>query len=110
MAPYLIDSKFSIQEKLLLFRLRTRMVDVKSNFSNGVDDISCDLCFKDEPQTQQHLLVCTEIMNNCPELVLNNVVVYDDLFKKSSLQLECVRLFTKVLETKQKLTSMGSQI
>ena len=45
-APYLIDSKFSIYEKLLLFKLRTRMVDVKCNFSNGLDDISCDLCDK----------------------------------------------------------------
>ena len=84
--------------------LRTFMIDVKANFSNGLSDISCQFCDKSEPQTQQHLLSCSEIRNNCAELVNNIEVEYSDLFKTTSRQLKCVRLFTKILNTMQNLT------
>ena len=40
-ARYLTESKFNIDDKILLFSLRTRMVDVKCNFKNGNIDILC---------------------------------------------------------------------
>ena len=105
-SSYLIDSKFTIQEKILLFSLRTRMFDVKGNFSNGFADLSCNFCKQNEPQTQQHLLVCEAMMKNCPELANNDEIVYADIFKSTNQQLKCVRLFANILKAKQKLTPL----
>ena len=102
-ASYLTDSKFNIDDKILLFSLRTRMVDVKCNFKNGIADISCSFCDQNEPQTQQHLMVCPEIFKNCPEMANNHDVDYSDLFKDTDRQLKCVRLFRKILNTMQKM-------
>ena len=103
-ARYLTDSKFNIDDKVLLFCLRTRMIDVKGNFKNGFADISCSFCDQNEPQTQQHLLVCPKITKNCPELANNNNIDYSDLFKDTDRQLKCVRLFRKILDTIQKMS------
>ena len=60
-SPYLMSRNLSTREIQTLFSLRTRMVDVKDNFSSGnTDNLWCKLCslFK---ETQQHLLECPEI-------------------------------------------------
>ena len=79
------------------------MIEVKANFSNGYTDVSCNICDQNEPQTQQHLLNCPEILKNCPELANNNEVVYSDLFENENRQLRCVRLFKIIINAKQKL-------
>ena len=38
---YLVSSKFTDTEKFLLFRLRTRMIDVRENFKNKVQFMLC---------------------------------------------------------------------
>ena len=93
-APYLTDSRFHIDEKILLFKLRTSMSDVKGNFKNGLVDISCGLCQENEPQTQEHLLSCTELINNCQDLYNDREVEYSDLVQGVNKQLKCVRLYS----------------
>ena len=44
---FLLETKFSTKEKQLLFRLRTRMTDVKNNFKSQYQDLTCNLCDKD---------------------------------------------------------------
>ena len=51
MATYLKDSKITTDIKQLIFRLRTRMVNVKDNFGTMYGDTSCDLCKLNVPQT-----------------------------------------------------------
>ena len=43
---YLKSYKFKTEEKQLLFRLRTRMTNVKCNFKTMHDNIQCNLCDK----------------------------------------------------------------
>ena len=70
--PYLKSPKFSTDEKQLLFKLRTRMTDVKCNFESMFDDnTECNLCNEGKPQTDSHLLDCTKIIQNCPDLANN---------------------------------------
>ena len=56
--PYFDDPRLSRNDVELLFSLRTRMVDLKKNFSNKYGgDLSCKVC-KVEIESQEHLLVC----------------------------------------------------
>ena len=69
------SSPLSIVEKQFFFSARCRMLDVKCNFKNGNSDLLCRKCRK-EPESQQHILVCPEIVKT------PNNFEYDDLFKK----------------------------
>ena len=68
-AKYLLSKNLSIGEAQTLFKLRTRMVDVKDNFKNGQkENMWCKTCqiFK---ETQQHLLDCPTLRSRTKTLV-----------------------------------------
>ena len=48
---YFIDTKFNRKEKELLFKLRTRMSDVKLNFRSMHQDLKCNLCDENARQS-----------------------------------------------------------
>ena len=56
--PYLNSYKFKTVEKQLLFKLRTRMTNVKLNFKSMHENKDCNLCGEGIPQTDNHLLDC----------------------------------------------------
>ena len=61
----LTDAKFTHKEKQLLFKLRSKMIDVKGNFKNMyLGNLECSLCRECDIQTQDHLLVCQKIISN----------------------------------------------
>ena len=90
---YLEDPRFSKSDVELLFALRTRMIDVKSNFSNKYgDDVACRTCnFNVVIESQEHILNC-DGLNEEPE---KRKVEYTDIFKNVDKQLEIVRVFKK---------------
>ena len=99
---YLVSLKFNIKEKALLTKLRTRMIDVKNNSKNNYQNImSCDLC--GEFEDQKHLLNCKVLIENCEALFNDSIVEYEDIFGTEIKQLTAVRLYMKVLETREKL-------
>ena len=59
----------------LIFKARTRMLNIKNNFRNGRDEILCDLCHKDV-EDDRH------IFNDCGELVeLRGDIQHEELFR-----------------------------
>ena len=56
-AEYLKDSRFNTREKQLLFKLRSRTLDVKQNFKNQHKTPWCVSCGLFQ-ETQSHLLQC----------------------------------------------------
>ena len=64
------------------------------------EDISCDICGENVPQTQEHLIECKEIVNKCPELYNDRNTEYSDLFGGTRKQLKFTKLFKKILDTK----------
>ena len=77
----------------LLFKLRTRMLDVKENFKNLYLDTSCRFCGKSD-ENQRHLLNCEVIIQHCPELYNDRIVQYDDIYDENpSIQLRVTKLF-----------------
>ena len=67
-SPYLTDNRFSRSERDLLFKLRSRTVQVNNNFQNGnLENMMCDLC---------NLFTCThEHVLSCPVLTVKCTIV-----------------------------------
>ena len=96
------NCKLKYEDKQLLFKLRTRMTEVKHNFRNKYADQICPLC-KSEEDTQYHLINCQRILENCPDLAENINIEYEDIFSNGSKQMEAAILFSKVWKTREKL-------
>ena len=95
---YFDDQRFSRSDVELLFKLRTRMVDLKSNFSNKYGtDIACRLC-QVQVECQEHILKC-EALKAKVEIAPH--VVYEDIFKNVDKQLEAVQVFKKLLRERE---------
>ena len=85
------------------------MLDVKINFKNFYTDDKCRLC-KNEQENQSHLLNCSELIKNCPELYNDMIVKYDDLFSENiKKQHRVIELYMKVLEVWEKMTNTEEQ-
>ena len=100
---YVKSYLFRTDEKQLLFKLRTRMTNSKSNFKSMHGKIDYNLCDKNLPQTDSHLLDCTAILENCPNLARDSVSEYEDIFGNLEKQLKITKLFKEVFEAKQNI-------
>ena len=65
-----------------MFALRARMIDVGENYPNKYQTKHCPVC-RDEKirDTQEHILVCTQLTKNNKQLS-KTLPRYEDLFKK----------------------------
>ena len=95
---YLGSHRLSITEKQLLFKLRTRMIDVKANYPNLYkSDLVCSLCDSNSIENQQHVLVC-------PSLIVHSStkIQYTDIFSDNTeKQIEAVKHWNNVLKLRK---------
>ena len=79
-AKYLLSNNLTTEEIQTLFKLRTRMVNVKENFKNGhIENMWCRNCqlFK---ETQQHLLECPILRSKTKHLIKFEELEYNMIF------------------------------
>ena len=95
--PYLIDSRFSKEERNLLTSLRSRCYSAKTNFRKLYrNDLNCRLgC--DSPESQYH------IFTQCTFIEIPPNVVYDNIFQNAALQKEVIKSFLSIDKRRQKL-------
>ena len=98
---YLLDMNHNLEDKYLIFKLRTRMIDVKMNFKGQDIDTKCNFC--DIEESQDHLLDCHTIIQNCKELYDDTVVEYEDIFNNATKQFQMAKLYKLALETRDQL-------
>ena len=92
---YITDTRFSVSEVQLLFRLRTRTFPVKENLKNKYrDDLSCEFC-RIGYSTQQHQLECPVIKKFVPELA-EQQCNYSDIFGTVEDQLRIVKTYSEI--------------
>ena len=97
---YLKSDKISTTKKKILFKFRTRMVNVGHNYGNKK---CCPLC-KIEEDTQKHMLECIIMKLNCTEIYHSNSN-YNDIFNLNEEKIVNVaNLCEKVLRTREILT------
>ena len=102
-AEYLNSPKFNTQQKQLLFRLRSRTLDVKMNFPGQHKDLLCISCGV-YPESQGHLLQCPKLIANLGYLAdktskLNEYDIYGDIEKQQII----VNIYSDILEVRGKM-------
>ena len=96
------DANITNEEKYLLFKLRTRMTEMKSNFKNRYIDYLCLLCGNELDQ-QIHLMNCDILIENCSPLSNNTEIEYEDIFGTKDKQKMAIKLIMKIWKTREKL-------
>ena len=107
MAEYLKSEVMTNTEAKFLFAIRTKMLDVKSNFSHYYgNDLSCALC--DNEDTQEHLLECHMLEKH--ELV-DEFPNYINIYSHNvDMQIKMCLLLKSKWEMRRKLESMLNEI
>ena len=80
---YLGSEKLTVEEKKLLFQLRTRSIPTKANYKNKYRfDLNCSLC-KDKKfeENDAHLLSCSFVEGAFSAKTDLQKVKYDDIFE-----------------------------
>ena len=93
----------STEEKQILFKLRTRMVDVKFNFKTQFgQNLTCNFC--PEMETQAHLLTCKQLI----EGIDISDTEYDHIFLDVSKQEKAATIYNKILRKRSILLKQHS--
>ena len=103
MADYLKDPNFTSMEKKLLFKLRSKTLDVKQNFHSQYQNPWCSSCGLFQ-ETQKHLLQCPQIVPKLGYLcgktsTLNANFVYGSIEQQQII----VKIYSDILEVRENL-------
>ena len=93
---YFFQEDFTIKEIQLLFNLRTRMIDVKKNFSSIYENLNCDFCDDNEIDSQNHLIKCQKLLSMLSDQEICSDVKYEDIFSNAQKQLRITRYIDKI--------------
>ena len=99
---YLNPSVLDIHEAKLMFQLRSRMVDVKTNYSNRYDDTLCPVC-KVENDTQEHVFKCTKLLQSKCILVASDILYTDIFISDVKKQIAALRMFSSLWTERKKI-------
>ena len=84
MQVYLRNESLRIRDKMLLFRLRNRLLNVKMNFKRKYNhNLQCRLCKKEE-ESQIHLTQCEVILSDSNVKKALEGYSYNDTFSKDT--------------------------
>ena len=100
--PYFNPMSMDVDEAKFLFLLRSRMVEVKTNFRNKYSDVLCPVC-KLSDDTQQHLFECSELLKNM-NILISNDIQYSHIFSENTdKQKAALRLFKSMWKEREKI-------
>ena len=54
------QTQILLEERQLIFKLRTQMTNVKMNFRGMYDSFQCEICYE-EDESQQHIMECRKL-------------------------------------------------
>ena len=98
---YLKENTLTRDDCHLLFKLRSRMLDVKVNFSTQYDDnVICRTCRKvDSVENEDHLLQCENLKSEN----LNSEVKFDYVYKDLKKQIMALEVYKAILRKREVL-------
>ena len=103
---YFMHSDMNIAQCNLLFALRARMTEVKCNFRNKYNDLSCPICMDPSSEDSQlHLLHCKTLLRGENVLVKNKLSYTDIHSSDVQRQAIIVRMFEALLRKRRKILS-----
>ena len=100
---YLQNNTLTTKQKKLLFSLRTRSVDVKTNYKSIYTfNMQCRLCEKDE-DSERHYLECEKILNKIDPSIDLNTAKYENIFGSNiEEQINITRIFGQIFKIRSK--------
>ena len=98
-SEYLVDSRFSKSEAQLLFKLRSRTLNLKKNFSSQNQDDLCRTC-KLFPETQSHLLQCPGIVPSLKIISVNSSEVNEEMIY-SGVENQLKKIYNNIWEIRK---------
>ena len=88
--------KITIEERQLIFKLRSEVTNIKMNYKGMFEDFQCEVC-NEEDETQEHILKC-KILNKKEE----EIVDYSKIKNGNIIEmLKIARKFKKNLEIRE---------
>ena len=102
-AEYLNCPQFNTKQKQLLFRLRSKTLDVKMNFRGQYKDLWCISCGL-FPESQGHLIQCPQLVTKLNYLSgktskLNENDIYSNMEKQEVI----LKIYNDILEVRDNL-------
>ena len=98
---YLSPNELTIDEAKCLFITRSRMLEVRTNYSGSFNDLRCPLCKLSE-DTQQHLLECPTLHEQGE--VVTKTIKYSDLFSPElNTKITVARIIKSKYEKRKKI-------
>ena len=93
---YFSDHRFSKENKQFLFKMRTKTLDLKSNFKSQYQDLCCRIC-KDTNtiEDEDHIVVCSGLNNE------ESDTKFSDVFENADKQLKAVKFFKKIMRKRE---------
>ena len=102
-----LNENLSINEKKVLFSLRTRMIDVKTNYKNKyLFNMQCRLCDeKNEEESENHLINCNKIMQHYPGSTVDLLnAKYENIFSQNiEEQIQVTKIYNLIFKTRSRL-------
>ena len=93
-------TKISKEERQNIFKLRSRVTDVKMNYKRKYENLTCKAC-KEEEETQEHILECKEIEKEEPSI--KSKLKFETIFKGSIEDKAYIaRIFEKKMRIREK--------
>ena len=109
-AEYLKNPLFNTKQKQLLFKLRSRTLDVKVNFPGQHRDLLCRSCGL-YPESQSHILQCPQLVTKVDYLKGNTSrLIENDIYKDIMKQQTIVNIYSDLLEVRENLKTHISLI
>ena len=95
---YLLSNKLTSSEAKFLFKIRSRMLDVRANFSGMYkNNLTCQVCFS-HTDNQESILSCSALQNS------NKLLKYNDLFSENlDVVLPILKQFRKLWRKRETL-------
>ena len=104
MQNYLKANDINQEEVLMIFKMRSRMADVKTNFRNKNETLECDLC-NNENESQRHVLECEEILKQKKEY--GQQPKYEEILEDNvKNQAEIAKLFIENLKIRKQINEI----
>ena len=96
------EAKINLEEAQVIFKMRSRMTEVKANFKGKYENFECNACSTKEYESQQHIIECKEI--NRRKIRNNKPPDYKELFSRNVIKQRMIaRYFLENMKIKKEL-------
>ena len=93
--------RISQEESQMIFKMRSRVTNVKMNYKGNYENLDCSVCNK-ENESQKHIIECSEILKHRKDMT--KVIEYEKLFGENvRIQKEIVNCFMENMKMKSEL-------